>query len=267
MRDYSPRSYLSGEVLQRIDGVETWIESSQGTSGIEGALRPDIPLINLRGSFDLIPFRERFHEHIRGSEPKKMLSLVPNAQVQQSLKYIKDRGFDIGQTTPIMVPFFSRRIVMSLVAVEVLPGSASQAHPNDHQAPATTLPNGAYLARIAIEAAPSTLKAGSTYQLRFNLRNASSFVWPVEPGKDGRPVLRLGNHWLDSSGQLLIRDDARAPIDRPLNPGDGIALTLSVRTPAKPGNYVLEIDVVHEWVAWFADKGSKTLRMAVHAVE
>ena len=36
-----------------------------------------------------------------------------------------------------------------------------------------------------------------------------------------------------------------------------------MHAPAVPGRYVVEIDVVHEGITWFAGKGSHTLRVSI----
>ena len=45
--------------------------------------------------------------------------------------------------------------------------------------------------------------------------------------------------------------------------GERVALTLSMTAPRAPGDYVCELDLAHEGVAWFADNGSKTVRIPV----
>jgi hypothetical protein len=54
----------------------------------------------------------------------------------------------------------------------------------------------------------------------------------------------------------LVRDDALAP-------NDFMELPLTIRAPATPGAYALEIDLVQEGVAWFSTRGSMPLRLAV----
>jgi hypothetical protein len=42
-----------------------------------------------------------------------------------------------------------------------------------------------------------------------------------------------------------------------------VVLDLPVTVPAEPGSYILELDMVHEGVTWFAQRGSSTLRIPV----
>src|SRR5205085_2746030 len=56
---------------------------------------------------------------------------------------------------------------------------------------------------------------------------------------------------------------ARTALSADLPPGGEVALPLAVTAPGAPGDYVLEIDMVHEGVTFFNEKGSKSLRLPV----
>ena len=43
--------------------------------------------------------------------------------------------------------------------------------------------------------------------------------------------------------------------------------TLAITAPKEPGNYILEVDLVQEQVAWFRDKGSPTAQTKVTVVQ
>ena len=62
---------------------------------------------------------------------------------------------------------------------------------------------------------------------------------------------------------MLVEDDARLPLPQPIGPGESFEGTLSIRTPAKPGSYVLELDLVQEGVTWFAARGSSIVSVPV----
>ena len=46
-------------------------------------------------------------------------------------------------------------------------------------------------------------------------------------------------------------------------PGLEWPVLMTMRAPAEPGRYVGEIDLVHEGISWFGDKGSPTLRFSI----
>jgi hypothetical protein len=57
--------------------------------------------------------------------------------------------------------------------------------------------------------------------------------------------------------------DSRAVLPHDLKPGEEAELTLTVTAPQAPGDYFLELDMVHEGVTWFYEQGSRTLRWHV----
>jgi hypothetical protein len=78
--------------------------------------------------------------------------------------------------------------------------------------------------------------------------------------------VNLGNHWRSATGALLRLDDGRASMGETLEPGEATQLTLEMQAPADPGAYLLELDLVLEGVAWFADRGSPTTTIEVQVV-
>jgi len=62
---------------------------------------------------------------------------------------------------------------------------------------------------------------------------------------------------------MAIFDDARARLPKAVKPGESFEVRLKVQAPGEPGEYLLEVDLVQEFVCWFAEKGSSTGRAAV----
>lgn len=120
------------------------------------------------------------------------------------------------------------------------------------------MPPAAYDADIAVADGALTLEPGETCRLVVTVTNRSRHTWdPQECG-----VLRAGNHWLDALGSTLVRDDGRTGIGA-LSPGERTAVPLTIRAPMEPQTYICEIDIVQEDVTWFADRGSRTVRLPV----
>jgi SAM-dependent methyltransferase len=126
--------------------------------------------------------------------------------------------------------------------------------------PREPFPDGAYRAEITAEI-PARVPADRVFRLPVRVRNAGSETWPRQPD-----VLRLANHWLDSRGATVQHDSGREPVTAELVPGATIDLTLHVPVPSDPGAYVLELDLVHEGIAWFGQRGSRTLTAPVVVV-
>jgi len=104
---------------------------------------------------------------------------------------------------------------------------------------------------------PKYMEAGKTYNLTVKAKNTGSISWT--PGNFG-----LSYHWYKEPGHVIkIWDGTRDYVDYTVPPGGTYTFSLSVTAPADPGNYTLEIDMVHENVAWFKEKDCKTLNAAV----
>jgi SAM-dependent methyltransferase len=106
---------------------------------------------------------------------------------------------------------------------------------------------------------PLTMEAGSKHTLRATVTNTSSSTWAALPGAR----VRIGNHWRRRIEGCVCRDDGRADLPGTLGPDDSVDVSVPVNAPAKPGRYVLELDLVQEGVTWFAEQGSRTFRATV----
>jgi hypothetical protein len=62
---------------------------------------------------------------------------------------------------------------------------------------------------------------------------------------------------------MPVQDDGRVPLPPTLGPGEAFDFALKMQAPRIPGAYQCEIDLVHEAVCWFADRGSNSARFAV----
>jgi len=118
------------------------------------------------------------------------------------------------------------------------------------------MPDDAYRAALAVEGLPPEMEPGAQSRIIATVTNVSRFVW--DPDRCG--ALRVGNHWLDAAGAMLIQDDGRASIAGELGPGEKQRIALTVEAPRAAGLYRCEVDAVHEGVTWFADRGSAAWR-------
>jgi hypothetical protein len=120
------------------------------------------------------------------------------------------------------------------------------------------------LLRARIEASPSALSgaAGSSLRLDVRVANEGNTLWlHEEPPGEGAGQVRLGGHLLSEAGETLDVDFFRAALPRPVAPGNSVEVTCEVAAPARPGRYVLELDMVDEGITWFGPTGSPTLRV------
>lgn len=117
-------------------------------------------------------------------------------------------------------------------------------------------------ADISVDPVRATLKPGERLTVRAKVTNTSGFPW-LAKDDESSGCFRLGNHWLDRTGHMIIMDDGRRAIPGDVAPGQSIELAFDVTTPSETGYYLLELDMVQEGFSWFRDFGSPTFRQLV----
>jgi hypothetical protein len=122
--------------------------------------------------------------------------------------------------------------------------------------PASDRPD-AYRAEIRISPDRRALLAGVIAKVEVAVRNLGSERWP--PAHTAAPLIRLAYRWLSAAGECVVPEGLRTPFEETVAPGEESVVMLAVQAPEEPGSYVLEVDVVHELVAWFGAEA----RMAV----
>jgi hypothetical protein len=115
------------------------------------------------------------------------------------------------------------------------------------------LPKATYRARFQTSQTLS-MRPGQVGIVSVRVTNDAPNTW-APTAESG---IALGNHWLASTGELLVWADGRTSLHEPVPPGGIMALDLQVRAPSDAGDYLLEIDLVEEGVTWFKEKGSPT---------
>ena len=129
------------------------------------------------------------------------------------------------------------------------------------------LPESAFKAHITVREPRVVIEAGTQYSIRATVRNDGDVTWPSLSTRDGRYRIHLANHWLDENGRLILNDDGRKQLPADLHPGEEVALDLTVSSPSRPGQYILELDLVQEMVTWFKEKGSVTTKIPARVTE
>ena len=135
--------------------------------------------------------------------------------------------------------------------------------PSHREVPETAvirpMPDGAYRAHVAIPPVPE-LGAGDAADIVVTIENTSPHAWRQKDIGS----LRAGNRWFDATGRLMVmQDDGRAMLPQVMAPGERAEARLTVTAPGVAGRYCLEVDVVHEGVAWFSFNGSEPARCEV----
>jgi hypothetical protein len=111
-----------------------------------------------------------------------------------------------------------------------------------------TLDPQAYRASISFLRPPSLLPAATVRHHELVVRNDGGERWP--PGDATEPLIRLGFRWRRGADQRVV-SDGRSVFTETVEPGETTRVLLRAPTPPAPGDYYLEVDVVHEHVRWF----------------
>jgi len=142
-------------------------------------------------------------------------------------------------------------------------GRARRGHPTSDQADRRRIGN---LAMHRLE--PGGLRPGEPFTLAADVTNTGATVWLAD-GRHGRGAVTLGAHLLTAGGDLLDQDYGRAGLQGDIGGGGRAALSLDLRAPREPGQYLVRLDMVNEGIGWFAEGRSQvadiTLRVETGA--
>jgi len=119
---------------------------------------------------------------------------------------------------------------------------------------------------------PSTIDADKAVTIKVTFTNRGDSLWPDKTTanpelKDGGYAVRLTHVWIPAEDSQDGRAGAeRTDLPRSVRPGDSMELQVRTRTPTKPGQYRLVIELVQELVQWFADLGANRIILPVRVV-
>ena len=267
LRDRSLTSYLPEEERTRYDAVGTWVVSGVKSAGLEVLLNDRAPAIavNYQEFLTTREAKRRFVEAVNNA-PGDMYSLCFPEDLTAARQFIRERGLEVASEEYVDVLLFSptHRIGMMLLRVAV-PSEPEARAKFETSWMSAAFPDADYRARIEWAAtAPAVLRAGERATLSVRVRNDGGSAWPARGDSRGMFQVNAGDRWLDASGERVVNDlDGRKALDADLAPGATLSLKLDVTAPKEPGEYTLEVDMIHEGVTFFREKGSTPLRARV----
>jgi len=106
-----------------------------------------------------------------------------------------------------------------------------------------------------------SMTINTRYKYKIRVKNTGVLSW----NKNGDSPIYLSYHWKDfNSKEWVVFDGKRSIIPQDgVNVGDEVVFDLTIVSPSKPGEYILQIDLVQENVTWFRDKGVPPLEKFV----
>jgi hypothetical protein len=116
----------------------------------------------------------------------------------------------------------------------------------------------------SFETDPPRAVASLPLSLAVRAVNTGKAIWLAAAEGDRGTVL-LGWRWFKGDQQIPDME-GRPHLQYDIFPGQSYAFHAQVDTPAQPGNYTLELDLVSELVSWFASQGTAPLKVSVRVI-
>ena len=115
-------------------------------------------------------------------------------------------------------------------------------------------PAGRYNAEYAeIDIISDSMTENTAYTYKIKVKNTGELTW----NRNGGNPIFLGYHWIDfNTREVVVFDGRRSIISNDgVDVGQEVTFDLRVVSPSKPGDYILQLDLVHEGVTWFSYQG------------
>ncbi len=265
-RDRSFLKYVPKREQKLFQDVDVWVESNFLTNGLETLLKKDAPIILVCFPyyFETQDGLDRFAKTFDAAADKKVYSLAHKRDLSPSLDMLSFRGLEMGKFTTVNVPFYSPNNPFEMVLIEIRPpGKGVRREFIKSTAATGPMAPGAFRAELTLGDGPNVMTASRRAVFYVTIKNTGDTAWPALGQADGGFATKLGNHWLNENGVMVVQDDARASLLFDLQPGQETEIPITVTAPPQPGTYTLEIDMLQELVNWFGPAGSKTLRLEI----
>jgi hypothetical protein len=118
--------------------------------------------------------------------------------------------------------------------------------------------NTEFIASIDYDGRPIEAKSSEVIVIPISVTNKSTATW--DSNDKEHPVF-ISYHLLNAKGEMLEYDNVRTSFNKKIGTDESVMVDLMVSPPSKKGEFFLEVDMVKEKVAWFKNKGSKTIRI------
>ena len=106
-------------------------------------------------------------------------------------------------------------------------------------------------ATYGVATTPAAMVEGGEAPVEITVRNTGAFTWQAT----GPDAVRIGYHWYDGNGKVVVWDGTRGTLTRDVPPGETATFLVYVRAPRASGTFFLDFDVVQETKGWFSSRG------------
>jgi hypothetical protein len=258
-RDRHLKQFLPETERAKIEKARLWVEATQKASAFEVLLNPDLPVVALHHD-EFFASRNSWQEFIakvKQTNGDGMYALCIAEDLSKARQALEYRGLEIAQVESFEMHFFSTsdRIGMMLIEVQI-PQDPVARERFESLWMKVAFPSSDYREEIVALNLPSTLRVNQRVEVRFKVKNLGGATWPSVGNRDSVYQVHLGDRWM-KDGKII--EDARGQLKADLPPGQETEITMVIKAPDIPGNYTLQLDMVHEAVTWFRENGAEPL--------
>jgi hypothetical protein len=246
------------------------------TSSLEVMLQPHAPMIGVNTGeyFQTDAGRARFDQALARASSKRMFTLAFAEDLEAAKVALRERGLVPKEAVPVEIPFYSPRALIKMFLIEVARSNGEETSPrqniivqNNSAGSVASDHDADYHAELSAAEQPGLMTAGEKKVIQLTVKNVGKSVWRSRVAQGWMNVVTAGDRWLTADGTGVVNEvDGRSALPHDLKGGDQVELALTVTAPKTEGQYLLEIDLVHEGVTWFYQRGSPTLRWPVKVV-
>ena len=117
------------------------------------------------------------------------------------------------------------------------------------------IPDDFYHCELTVLECPTRFETFTFSEALVTIKNISPYTWTTH-SRDWRSGVGLSYHWKDQNDKYSVWDGKRTFLASDLDAEESLSTRMEILGPVQPGNYSLEITLVHEGFNWFENKGS-----------
>jgi len=112
-----------------------------------------------------------------------------------------------------------------------------------------------------IDSISDSMTEDSVYTYKIKVKNTGALTW----NRNGTNPIYLGYHWIDfNTKEIVVFDGKRSIISNDgVEVGGETEFEIKIIAPPEPGEYILQLDLVHEGTTWFSYQGVPPLEKFV----
>lgn len=148
--------------------------------------------------------------------------------------------------------------VVTLLALAFI-GCGKQTAPTPRVKP---LPDSAFRLRWEGNDIPATMVPGGKVKVTVRVSNQGDQVWrdpKTAAAAEPDSAITMSYRWMRENTAGVSGYETRWVFPHPVAPGEVAVIPAEVTAPKEPGEYLLQFDLLQEFVAWFQYKGAPTL--------